>query len=195
MLKQSISQERWEQAQEGEKLHHNNQDLNYLYNHYGAAYEYYFKYLNIDKDLNGKSIIEIGPAKFASLLYCTNYEKSYIVEPSIYDDVKGYYENKNLVFIHDLYESCDSPTVDEIWLFNLMQHVKNPDALIEKAKAHSKIIRFFEPIDLPTNLEHPFSFSEDDYKQYFGDCVKIYTSIGERPFHEAKCAYGVYHCK
>ena len=77
----------------------------------------------------------------------------------------------------------------------VMQHVKNPDVLIEKAKKYAKVIRFFEPIDCPTNLEHPFTFSADDYRKYFGDSVKIYSSIGEPNFHGATCVYGVYNCK
>lgn len=194
MLKIPITQERWEEAQIGEKKFHdvlNNQES---YLNYKESYKNYFKYLNINPDLKGKSIIEIGPAKFAGLLYCENYSKSYIVEPTPYDDIDTYYEGKNIEFVRELYEDCDSPKVDEVWLFNLMQHVKNPDALIEKAKNHANVIRFFEPIDLPTNLEHPFTFSADDYRKYFGSCVKIYNSIGEHNFHGATCAYGVYNC-
>ena len=194
MLKEPITQERWEEAQIGEKKFHDDVDTEISYSNYMEAYKYYFKYLEIDTDLKGKSIIEIGPAKFAALLYCNNFSKSYIVEPTNYDNIDSYYNGKNIEFIRELYEDCDSPKVDEVWIFNLMQHVKNPESLIEKAKKSSKVIRFFEPIDLPTNLEHPFSFSEEDYRKYFGDCVKIYTSIGEPNFHGAQCAYGIYKC-
>ena len=195
MLKQEISQERWEQAQIGEKQFHDVEPLESSYLNYQKSYDYYFKYLGIDKNLLGKSIMEIGPAKFAGLLYCNNYSKSYIIEPTLYDGLDYYYEGKNIEFIRDLYEDCESPAVDEVWIMNLMQHVKNPDALIEKAKKFSKVIRFFEPINLPTNIEHPFSFSEDDYRHYFGDSVTVYNSIGEAGFHEATCVYGVYKCK
>jgi len=195
MLKEAISIERWEQAQIGEKIFHNMLSNEESYLIYKNSYEKYFKYLNIDLDLNGRSIIEIGPAKFAGILSCKNYKKSYIVEPTIYDDISNYYDGKNLDFIRELYEDCNSPKVDEIWILNLMQHVKDPDSLIEKAKKNSKIIRFFEPINLPTNLEHPFTFSIDDYKKYFGDSVNIYKSIGESNFHEADCVYGIYKCE
>jgi hypothetical protein len=195
MLKEPITQQRWEEAQVGEKKFHDDVNNEESYANYKGAYKYYFKYLDINSDLKGKSIIEIGPAKFAGLLYCENYDKSYIVEPTPYDNIDSYYEGKNLEFIRELYEDCDSPKVDEVWIFNLMQHVKNPDELIEKAKKYAKVIRFFEPIDLPTNLEHPFTFSADDYRKYFGDSVKIYSSIGEPNFHGATCVYGVYNCK
>jgi len=195
MLKKSITQERWEDAQIGEKIFHDVEPLESSYENYEIAYNYYFKYLDINSDLQGKTIIEIGPAKFAGLLYCENYGKSYIIEPTEYDGLTSYYEGKDLEFIRELYEDYNSPKVDEVWIMNLMQHVKDPDALINKAKEHAKIIRFFEPIDLPTNREHPFSFSESDFRYYFGDSVKIYTTIGEKPFHTAKCVYGVYECK
>ena len=32
-------------------------------------------------------------------------------------------------------------------------------------------------------------------RKYFGDSVKIYSSIGEPNFHGATCVYGVYNCK
>ena len=192
MLKIPITQERWNMAQIGEKKFHEVEPLNVSYEHYKNTFNKYFKYLEINKDLNNKSIIEIGPARFAGLLYCENYNTSYIVEPTTYDGVEKYYLDKNLKIINELYEDCNSPFVDEIWFLNLMQHVKDPDKLIEKAKKYSKIIRFFEPIDLGTDNEHPFSFSESDYRHYFGDAVKVYNSIGEENFHTAKCVYGIY---
>ena len=194
MLKNEITQERWEEAQKGEISHHINEPLESSYNHYGEIYEKYFSYLDINKDLNGKSVMEIGPARFAGLLYCNNYEKSYVVEPLTFDGILPYYEGKNIDFIHQLYEDCDSPIVDEIWFLNVLQHVKNPDELIEKAKKHSKVIKFFEPINTEINTEHPFSFSEDDYKFYFKDSVMLYTP-NDTNFHNASCVYGIYNCK
>jgi 2-polyprenyl-3-methyl-5-hydroxy-6-metoxy-1,4-benzoquinol methylase len=116
------------------------------------------------------------------------------VEPLTFEGVKPYYDGKNIEFINEIYEDCDSPTVDEIWFLNVLQHVKNPDHLIEKAKKHSKVIKFFEPINTEINNEHPFSFSEEDYKYYFGDSVKLYTP-NDVNFHNAFCVYGIYKCE
>ena len=195
MLKQGISQKRWEEAQSNEISHHISESIESSYEHYRKVYEKYFKYLDINKDLNDKSIMEIGPARFAALIYCNNYDKSYIVEPLKFDGISPYYKDKNIKFIHELYEDCDSPNVDEIWFLNVLQHVRNPDDLIAKAKKHSNVIRFFEPINTKINIEHPFSFSYNDYKYYFGDSVKIYDPLEEQNFHNASCVYGVYKCK
>jgi hypothetical protein len=191
-MKIPIDDNRWESAQIGEKIYHIQDSVEKSYESYKNSYPYYFKYLNIDTNLSGKSVVEIGPARIAGLLFCTNYSKSYIIEPTPYEGIDYLYENKNIEIIKEKAESCNFPYVDEVWIFNLMQHVQDPDKLIEICKKHSKIIKFFEPIDLPTNNEHPYSFSLEDYKNYFGDCVKVYSFNGEIGFHQAKCAYGVY---
>ena len=194
MFKEPISNERWEFAQDGEKFGHIEKPVEQSYADFKINYNYYFEYLNINNaDLQKKSIAEIGCARISALFFCNNYSKSYVIEPTYYPEADKYYDGKDIVKIHERAEQCNFPKVDEVWMLNLLQHVQSPDLIIEKAKQNSKIIRFFEPIDYPTNDQHPFSFSLDDYKKYFGDCVKLY--VGRPGFHQANCAYGVYECK
>lgn len=193
MSKQQVSHERWQEAQLGEKRFHYDHPLSSAYEHYKVTYYAYFKYLGINYfNLDKKTVIEIGPAKLAGLLYCKNYGKSYIVEPIVYEDSLHMYRDKPIEFIRRPYEDCVSPIVDEIWMLNLLPHVKDPDGLVAKAKASCKTIRFFETLGTPTDNEHPFTFSFEDYQEYFGDCTKLYKTIGEPIFHSADCAYGVY---
>ncbi len=192
-MKEPITKERWEEAQVGEKIYHIAEPVEMSYNHFREAYKHYFKWLDINPDLSGKSVIEIGPGRIAALLFCDNHKLSYVLEPTEYDGIAHLYDKENLLVIKKTAEEWDFPNVDEIWLFNLLQHVQDPDLLIKKCKESAKVIRFFEPVDLPTNLEHPFTFSMDDFKGYFGDCVKEYAANqGIKGFHGAKCAYGVY---
>ena len=192
-MKEPISRERWEQAQVGEKLHHIHDPIEKSYEAFKKTYPQYFKYLGINQDLNGKSVIEIGPGRVAGLLFCQNYAKSYVLEPTDYPEADYLYAGKNLEVVRKIAEEWEFPKVDEVWLFNLLQHVKDPDELIMRCKNAAKVIRFFEPLDLPTNLEHPFSFSMDDFKGYFGDCIKEYPETTEaKYFHGARCAYGVW---
>lgn len=196
-MKQPITIDRWLQAQKGEKEHHEADTVDNSYEHYKKAYEYYFKYLGMDKDLDGRSVVEIGPGRIAGLLFCKNYGNSYVLEPTEYDGIAHLYAHKpNLTRIGRRAEDWVFPNVDEVWLFNVLQHVQDPDILIAKCKEASKVIRFFEPVDLPTNLEHPFTFSVEDFRRYFGDCVNEYEAgQGIEGFHGAKCAYGTYICK
>lgn len=192
-MKTPITKERWVQAQEGEKEFHIKESVEHSIESYKNAYDYYFKYLGIEKNLDGKSVIEIGPGRISALLFCENFSKSYIIEPTEYDGIDHLYENPNLEIIKKTAEDWEFEKVDEVWLFNLLQHVQDPDLLIQKCKENSKVIRYFEPIDCPINNEHPFSFNREDFINYFGDSVKIYNSIGEPGFHGATCAYGVFH--
>ena len=192
-MKTPINQERWEKAQKGEKEFHEMEPLEMSIIHYETAYGHYFDYLNISQSLNGKSVIEIGPGRVAALLFCVNYSKAYVLEPTVYSGVDHLYDRKGIEVVRKLAEDWDFPKVDEVWLLNLMQHVKDPDLLIKKCKEAAGTIRFFEPVDLPTDNEHPFTFSMDDFRAYFGDCVKEYApNQGIKGFHGARCAYGVW---
>jgi len=191
MVKNSINKERWDSAQQEEKLHHTHDSTDIALDRWKDIYDFYFRYLDIELDLKNKTILEIGPARIAALLYCNNYGPSYIVEPTIYEDSEELYGDKKITFIREIYEDCESPKVDEIWLFNVLQHIIDPDLFVEKCKKNAKIIRFFEPINTPIEVHHPHSFSFDDYKKYFGDSVKLYNGSTEK-FHTADCVYGTY---
>lgn len=193
MIKQSINISRWEEAQKEEKLHHINENIDAAIIKWKDIYNFYFRYLKIDLDLKNKSILEIGPARIAGLLYCDNYNPSFIVEPTEYEDTGEIYLNKPITFIREIYENCESPKVDEIWLFNVLQHIVDPDTFVEKCKKNAKLIKFFEPIDTPIEIHHPHSFTFDDYVKYFGDSVKLYKGSTEK-YHTADCVYGIYEC-
>lgn len=195
-VKTPITEKRWKEAQEKEIHHHLVESLDHSFHHYSIAYQKYFKYLGINSlDLEGKSIVEIGPAIIPSLLFCENYSKSYIIEPIEYPQTNHLYKDKlNISFIREPAEKCKFPEVDEVWIFNLMQHVQDPDLLIKVCKENSKIIRFFEPIDYPVSIDHPFSYSFEDYVDYFGSCVREYKPNELEGFHTSRCAYGIYEC-
>lgn len=195
-MKNKITKERWVEAQRGERVFHDKHTIDFAIKHYENAYNYYFEYLDIDKNLSGKSVLEIGPAKCAGLLYCSNFSSAYIVEPTPYEDTEILYKEKGIKVIRDLYEDCDPPFVDEVWILNLLQHVQDPDRLIEKVKQNCKAVKFFEPLDMAVDNEHPHTFSVTDLEEYFDkESVKIYTPKGLPGFHGVRCGYGTYTCK
>jgi hypothetical protein len=191
MKKNKITKERWDEAQESEIKCHIFESIEESIERYRKFYQKYFEYLGIDKNLNNRKILEIGPARISALLFCENYGHSYIVEPTVYEESKKLYENLPITFIHEIYETCNSPEVDEIWLLNVLQHIVDPDEFIIKVKNSAKIVRFFEPIDTEIHPHHPHSFSQEDYINYFGDCVQLYDG-GQNDFHTARCVYGIY---
>ena len=186
--------ERWNIAQNIEKICHEGV-LSELIKHYTSVYKIYFKLVDLPEDLNlnGKSIMEIGPAKISAISICQNYKQSYVIEPIIYDTGDYYTDKSNINFIREPAETCFFPNVDEVWLFNILQHVINPVKIINNCKKYSKIIRFFEPIDWEINDAHPHKFDINFYKTHFGlNNTHLYVGNSISNFHSSNCAYGVY---
>ena len=86
MVKEPINKDRWVIAQEEEKLHHIHESTEDSLNKWKDIYDFYFRYLEINLDLNNKTILEIGPARVSALLYCNNYRQSFIVSTNKYYD-------------------------------------------------------------------------------------------------------------
>jgi len=187
-----ISDEIWQQAQELERQFHT-YPFDQGYEIYKNSYRQYFQYLNIDTDLKGKSIIEIGSADYPALEYCTNYLISYVIEPMPSSHLVNLTRDKPIELIKQKAEDFIFPECDEVWLFNVLQHVQYPAKIIKKAKQAAKIIRFFEPVNYPTDKMHLHMFTLDWFMRYFGNCVKHYPKTNNvKNFHTWECAYGIY---
>lgn len=189
-----ISIDRWVKAQESERTYHTKEFLKSA-KHYEVSYEHYFRYTGVSKNLQGKSIIEIGPAKVAGLYFCKNYGKSYIIEPTVYQDAIPFYDPE-ITFIHEAAETCDFPKVDEAWLFNVLEHTINPTKIVEICKKNCDTIRFFEPDGQGgKDIAHPHCITMDYLKLQFGE-ENVHQYIGgsvKENFHGANCCYGVWN--
>lgn len=188
-----MNHEKWIKAQEHEKNHHDFSFSERNFNHYKGIYGTIFKRLNKSFELDNKSILEIGHGVFGCLLFCSNFNKSYIVEPMIIPDkIKSKYQN-NIEFIQKPFtkELTEIDEVDESFLFNVLQHVENSDEIIDKLKSISKKIYFFEPINTELNTEHINSFNIEYFEKHFGiENTKKYIGKSEPEFHTNDCAYG-----
>lgn len=182
-----VTPERWQQAQAAERSFHN-EPFEVGYDHYAISYHQYFWHLGIDSDLQGKKIVEIGPADFPALGYCSNIGESFIIEPMPSEHLKRF----NIPVMQECAEDAEYKA-DEVWLFNVLQHVIDPYKIVERAKAQSDVVRFFEPIEYGIDQCHPWNLTHDMFKGWFGDCVKIWEA-GQQVinFHTWQCCYGVW---
>ncbi len=189
---EKISNKIWENAQKNERRSHT-LPFEKGYEMYKNSYRQYFEFLGIDPDLKGKSIIEVGPADYPALEYCINYSKCYVIEPMPSSHLANLIIGKPIKLITEKAESFKFPECDEVWFMNVLQHVQNPDKIINNAKKSAKLIRFFEPINYPTDKMHLHKFSLDWFKKHFGNCVKHYPKTNNaKDFHTWECAYGIY---
>lgn len=187
-----ITHERWQQAQQAERKLHK-LGFNEGIGHYFWTYRNYFKYLGISPDQKGKTIIEIGPADFPALMFCYAFE-GLVIEPMESEYLKHICERLGIGrSFMPVEESSHLPECDEIWLFNVMQHVIDPAKFVDACKTATKCIRFFEPIDQYVCEHHPHTFSMQDFIAWYGfETVNIYD---ERlpGFFDDKCAYGTWY--
>lgn len=184
----TIDQDTWLKAQAAERRFHN-ESFDEGVEHYRQSYEQYFRYLEIDSNLWGKNIVEIGPADFPALAYCINRGSfSHIIEPMPSDHLKRF----SIPIASQCAEDAEYKA-DEVWLFNVLQHVIDPHKIVERAKQQSNVIRFFEPINYGIDECHPWNLTMEMFKEWFGDCVQHYPA-GQQVtnFHTWECAYGIW---
>jgi len=184
---------RWELAQKAEREQHNMSAIEGAI-HYGQAYKNYFHFVGLGFNLHGLNVIEVGPADFPALACCENFGLALIVEPMPSEILEQTCKEKGFRLINVPFESVNfnkAEGITEVWLFNVMQHVIDPEALIKEAKEVADRIRFFEPIDQPITDYHPHTYSLKDFQRWFGD-VNLYVGGTVEGFHQADCVYGVW---
>jgi len=127
-------------------------------------------------DLKGKSILDIGSGPCSLLLKCENFKQSYAIDPLMnkYPEwVRERYNSIGLVCNDEKGEDVDDyPKVDEVWIYNVLEHVDSPKKVIENAKKVGKIIRLFEWINTKKNPGHPHSLKEKKLDKWLGGTGK-----------------------
>lgn len=176
-----VSKERWQEAQLAEAT-----AITYDRDNCQHAYELIFQYLGLSFDLEGKSIVEVGCGGYPAVSFCENVHGT-IIEPLWFDSL----QSLGIPWMRAAVEDIETlPRGDECWIYNALQHVRDPELFIAKCKEMASVIRFFEPVDYPVCLYHPHTFSQSDFERWFGD-VKRYTDRLPQ-FFDSDCVYGTW---
>jgi hypothetical protein len=177
---------KWDMAQIAERQQHT-MDAQNAIEHYAKSYRQYFEHVGINPDVTGKVIAEIGPADIPGLYYCQGTDKSFVVEPMPSDILPtlGVKVRKAKA------ENVDYSKVDEVWLFNVLQHVQDPEKIVQKVKK-AKRVRWFEPVDQGTDACHLHNLTHEMFIEWFGVSNRYIATPDVQAFHTATCSYGVY---
>lgn len=144
-------------------------------------------------DLNGKVIVDIGGGPNSLLLKAIN-GKSIVVDPCDYPKwVEERYWYCNVEYIKQTAEDVSESILnaaDEVWIYNVLQHVKDPALIIEKCKKAKKI-RVFEWIDAETNEMHPHRLTEEKLNEWLGGKGKVEVFNGINGCY-GKAYYGTF---
>ena len=121
-------------------------------------------------DLNGMSVLDIGGGPASILLRCANFSRGVVLDPCGYQNwVRQRYEESGIEFVNKQAETYDpDQQFDEAWIYNVLQHVQDPAAVVELAKKAAQRVRIFDWLETAVSEIHPHTFSKQDIDGLFG---------------------------
>jgi 2-polyprenyl-3-methyl-5-hydroxy-6-metoxy-1,4-benzoquinol methylase len=126
-------------------------------------------------NLVGRSVLDIGGGPTSMLLKCENKGlASRVEDPCDYPDwIKARYASVGIGYGRTRGEELQYPQYtsgiwDEVWIYNVLQHVEDPELIITNARKVAPVIRIFEWIDLPHHEGHPQELKEENLNKWLG---------------------------
>lgn len=121
-------------------------------------------------DMEGASVLDLGGGPASILLKATNLGRATVVDPCEYPDwIRQRYTVAGVDYERVPAEQWTSEvTYDECWIYNVLQHVQDPERIIANARASAMIVRIFEWIDLPPHLGHPHELKAASLTSWLG---------------------------
>lgn len=123
-------------------------------------------------DMQDKKILDIGGGPVSMLLKCENLGGGVVIDPCPYPSWTSFrydeagirrFENKGEEFFPSLENAFD-----EVWIYNVLQHVEDPEQIIANAKRYAPKVRLFEWIDIPPHEGHPHELSSYNLAKWLG---------------------------
>jgi len=119
-------------------------------------------------DLQGKSILDVGGGPYSILLKCINYKKAKIIDPCKFPEwIYQRYKSKNIEFENIMAENMNESGYDEVWIYNVLEHVYKPDIIVKNALKAGKIVRIFEWLTEGGHIGHPQTLTKDKLDLWF----------------------------
>jgi len=148
--------------------------------------------LTLETDLQDKKIVDIGGGP-VSLLLKFNTNNSVVVDPlPISEFYLNNYKSKNIIFIQqkaeEFIEKFDEEKFDEVWMYNCLQHVFDPNKILTKLNKIGKVLRICEPCDTPINKCHPYTFKQEFYETFceeHGTDISFFNQKYDYPYFGA----------
>lgn len=153
----------------------------------------------------GLSIIDIGGGPVSLLLKTTTNPEDFrlVVDPCTYPEwVRDRYSDAGIDYCvmpaEKLYGDVGE-MVDEVWLYNVLQHTLDPQKIFDNIYATLKeggVFRFLDWIDTPTNVAHPVTLTIEEIMLMLETAGFKSYSVNSATLNEngavGKIAFGVF---
>ena len=135
-----------------------------IYAKYMGLYRQYPSRWRWNFDLKGKSVLDIGGGPVSLLLRCSNFSRAVVVDPCPFPDwVADRYKMGKVELVRQQAEEYEPPIrFDEAWIYNVLQHVQDPEKVVAVARRAAWKLRVFEFIETPIKEGHPHTFTKAD---------------------------------
>ncbi len=120
-------------------------------------------------DLQGKSVLDVGGGPASLLLKTGNAGRRKVIDPlDVPDWVVARYKDASIELEKKAAEDMDEQGWDEVWIYNVLQHVRDPSKIIEKLQRAGKVVRVFEFLERPADEGHPHVLTAELLDATFG---------------------------
>lgn len=132
-------------------------------------------------DMQGKSVLDVGGGPLSMTLRCTRAGRLTVVDPCRWPpSAMRRYRNYGIEFIQAAGEEIDqvlSPVVhyDEVWIYNVLQHVRDPEAILQAVRPFGDLLRIFEWVWIPADDCHPHVLTPEGLKKWLAWADPVIT--------------------
>jgi hypothetical protein len=131
-------------------------------------------------DLVGLNVLDLGGGPASMLLKTVDPGRLTVVDPCPYPPwVAARYTEAGIEYFQEPAETfVSTPTrgrnnvelydYDEVWIYNVLQHVEDPAACIATARRHAPTLRIFDWVNTPPSLGHPHTLTKASLDEWIG---------------------------
>lgn len=123
-------------------------------------------------DLRGVSVLDLGGGPVSLLLKTENGGTRTVVDPlPVPTWVGDRYAAAGINLVGRAAEGFtdeDCPRYDEVWIYNVLQHVYDPIEVLKTAARHSDYLRLFEWVYVPAHEGHPHELHAAHLDRWIG---------------------------
>jgi len=142
-------------------------------------------------DMGGRSVLDIGGGPVSLLLKCVNVKGKVIDSLQFPKWIEERYKLAEIEFERIKAEDITEGGWDEVWIYNVLQHVEDPKKVIVNIRKAAKIIRVFEWLDIPLSTGHIRSLTEEKLNSSLRGEGKIENLTGQNQCF-GRAYYGIF---
>lgn len=134
---------------------------------------------------NVHQVVDIGGGPTSMLLKTKRrITRGFVVDPlKVPEWVISRYKSRSIFYVNQTAETINTQgsSVDEVWIYNCLQHVEDPAKIIANAWALAPVLRIFEWVDVPPHDGHPHMLTKELLDQWIGQpgaVTRLYGTSG-----------------